>query len=122
MIQQFGICRRIARSDIVDRFDQSHAQQVTPQTIDVAASEVGIVGMGHPLGQLFAARAFCGFVIDGERKIGVYNEVGFGVFNVTVFGVNHFLEQRLRPFDCSATDFAFAGCRVVLQFDLRKER
>ena len=38
--EQFGVRGWIAGADVVDRFDDSRAKQVTPQAIDIALGEI----------------------------------------------------------------------------------
>ena len=42
-VEQLRVGRRIAGADVVDRLDQADAEQVAPQTIDVALGEIRIL-------------------------------------------------------------------------------
>ena len=54
-IEQGGIGGGIAGTEVIDRLDDAHAQEVAPDAIDVALGEVGVVLGRDPFGEVFAA-------------------------------------------------------------------
>jgi len=54
-VQQFGIVRRIAHTQVVERFDQAGPEVLMPDTIDSRAREVRILRGSYPTRQCDAA-------------------------------------------------------------------
>ena len=55
-VEQFRVGGRVASPNVVYRFDNSPAEQITPEPVDVAQREVGVFRRGHPVRKLLAAR------------------------------------------------------------------
>ncbi len=55
VVEQRGVGGCVPRADVVDRLDDPDAEQVAPESVDVAPGEVWVVGRGDPGGQLLAA-------------------------------------------------------------------
>ena len=61
MLKQLRVRGRIARSDIVDRFNESGAGQVSPDPVRIALSKILVVLRGQPGGELVSARVRSSF-------------------------------------------------------------
>ena len=106
-VEQFGVCRGVRQSLIVDRFHQSPTQQVRPQPIRQVPGEPGIVGGCHPLGEGFPPLASLGhrFPPQGmwwndRARAGVYHRSRhLGLQRVSRLGrlERHPGEERLHP-------------------------
>ena len=103
-VEQFGIRRRVARADVVDRVDDSSAQEIAPNSVGDRPGEEGIVGRGHPFGELLAtsdvAANLAGMLVRKQRRD-----------DMAVLGMEHFARVEVvndlfsfapAPFDADA--------------------
>ena len=123
VLKQFGVGRRVAGADIIERLNDSDSEEVTPEPIDVAAGEIRVVTRGQPGGQLNASGGTHGRLLVRaiKRQLGRRDLLCAIVDDFARARVGDHLVERLGRLDLGAADHPSATSRVRLQADLREE-
>ena len=51
LLQKLGMTRNIRPAKIVNRFDDSHPEKMTPNPVHSRSREIGVLTRGHPIGE-----------------------------------------------------------------------
>ena len=123
VLEEGRVRRRIAGPDVVDRIDDPGAEQIAPQPVDVALGEVGILGGGHPGGELLApAHPFRLGMGAIKGKLRRHRLPGPLVRHLATPPVDDDLVERLGPLDGRPANAPIATLGVAVEPDLGEER
>ena len=121
MFEQFGIRRRVACADVVERLDDPRAGEIAPEAVHIARGKIAVVRRSHPRRELLAPRA-ARLGLGGVGELGRGDLVRPQMRDFTLGLVADDFVKRTRFFHLGARDFSTAASRVGHQRDLREKR
>ena len=116
-VEQLGVGGRIARADVVNRLDDAHPEQVTPQAVDITLGKIRVVRAGHPRGEFLSARGFLLlFILDREGKFRSGDCTCALMFDVAIGFIKDFLVESFLAFHSGAADGCLVGFDKLIVF------